>query len=231
MRVQNKWEKKGSFFSKNIKKSTYEADIGAFFRARFPQHQAAYIENQSKDTGISLQVLYPCAIEPFYIIHTIGMNHPSMVTKGQHQDIGGAELWLMVTVSWPFSKFPIKLDDTAAWPLRLLLCLAEFFHRYQVKVTNGWVLSQGEVAVPFLKQMPLSGVIMSQLSGELAAYTMQDGRKVELFMPILVYQEELSLLSDISTDDLVESVIACNNDSFQLQRQRPNVADMEFILI
>ena len=49
-------------------------------------------------------------------------------------------------------------------------------------------------------------------------------------MPVLVYKEEWELMKDMGTDALLESVIACNQGSFQLQLHRPNVADMEFIL-
>lgn len=208
-----------------IRQRQYADTITEYFQACFPQRRTEVLTGgEQHGSSISVQVLYPLPQEPFYVVHTVRLLAATASTPA-------CELWLLLPSTWPFQQASlIHLQEPAAWPLRLLGKLGEQVRAHRISLANG-------VSVPYCQapegaagERAPAGVIMAQISGDLAAVKEKNHIVAELFMPVLVYKEEWELMKDMGTDALLESVIACNQGSFQLQLHRPNVADMEFIL-
>lgn len=207
----------------------YGTAIRQYFQGLFPQRQSrVFLDTVGKPLPIHVAVLFPTEEEPFYLLHTIGMSAapirhmPEPDVPGQGELYG--ELCMMLPGTWPFGpdKDSLSLEDSAAWPIRLLMELGRFPHVHQLWMSYGFMLPNTENCDPFSPTTRLSGVVIVQFEGSLGEAAMADGTMVQLFLPVLVYKEEMELYDEIGPDELIERILQYNNDSFLLNIHRPN---------
>ncbi len=211
----------------------YTGQVQAYFHRLFPWRKWQIVPD-SKDNPlpVDVEVLYPTAEEPFYLLHTMGMSavpmHCPAGTLPQGKDMY-SELSLILPANWPFRPHqPISLADPAGWPLWLLMELGRFPHMHHLWMAYGFVLANTEQHTPFSSKAPFSGVTIVQFEGELGEMPMQDGQKVDLLMPVLLYTEELALCDSIGVDAVVEKIIEETDGSFALDVRRQNTASRNY---
>lgn len=57
---------------------------------------------------------------------------------------------------------------------------------------------------------------------------MQDGQKIELLMPMVLYKEEMALCDAIGVDAVIEKILEETDGSFALDVERKNVASRTY---
>ncbi len=211
----------------------YKEQVQAYFHRLFPWRQWQIVPD-SKDNplAVDVEVLYPTAEEPFYLLHTMGMSavpmHCPVGAVPQGKDMY-SELSLILPADWPFRPHqPISLADPASWPLWLLMELGRFPHMHHLWMAYGFVLANTEQHTPFSSQAPFSGVTIVQFEGELGEIPMQDGQNVDLLMPLLLYTEEMALCDSIGVDAVVEKIVEETDGSFALDVRRQNIANRDY---
>jgi hypothetical protein len=206
----------------------YGQDAIRFYRNLFPNRQAVLVKAvQQNPLPITVQVLLPTADEPFYIFHTAGMSAAPMKNKWEYDQRFSpyAELCFLLPEDWPFANAAtIQIEEPAAWPLRLLMELARFPHIHQTLMEYGFAMPNSEDFKPFAAETALSAVLIIQLDGTMGEMTAADGTIVPFYLPLLLYREELELYRQEGTEQLVESILRANGDSFLLHTDRLNVA-------
>lgn len=207
--------------------------VQAYFHGLFPRRKWQTVSDcKDNPLAIDVEVLYPTVEEPFYLLHTLGMSAAPMhcpVNQWPRDRDRYSELCMMLPADWPFRpNRPISLSDSAGWPLWLLMELGRVPHMHQICMTHGFVLANTESHAPFSSQAPFSGVAMVQFEGELGEIPLQDGRRIELLMPLLLYTEEMALCDTIGVDAVAEEIVEENGGSFALDIHRQNVASRTY---
>ena len=206
----------------------YATEVQQYFRTLFPQRYFKVFQDAVESPlPIQTVVFFPTAEEPFYLLHTIGMSAAPMHQIPQADSPGAGELYgelcLMLPGDWPFANGGSpSMTDSAAWPIRLLMELGRFPHVHQLWMSYGFMLPNTENCDPFSPMTQLSGVLIVQFEGSLGGFTARDGTEIQIFIPFLVYKEEMELCDEVGPDELIDRVLAYNGDSFLLNVQRPN---------
>ena len=208
--------------------TSYGQETLQFYRKLFPNRLAILIKAiQQNPLPITVQVLLPTTDEPFYILHTAGMSAAPMKNTWDYDQQFNpyAELCFLLPADWPFSNAgTIKIEEPAAWPLRLLMELARFPHIHQTLMEYGFAMPNSEDFKPFAVETALAAVLLIQLEGTMGEMTAADGTVVPFYLPLLLYREELDMYRQDGIDQLVEEILRINGDSFLLRTNRPNVA-------
>ena len=201
----------------------YSREVSLYFAGLFPERASRVFKaDRFQPVGVDVTVLYPTEEEPFYFLYTTGMSGLSMAEYlgGAADDACLAELYMMLPGDWPFSAARDVSADTAdyPWPVRFLADVGRFPHENGMWLSYGFVLPTSERYVAF------SDAVLLQFDGELGAVRTDDGKVIQLFMPMPLYAEEADLYGKIGPDELTERVLQCNKGSFFVNPQRPNAA-------
>lgn len=208
----------------------YNEQVKCYFRRLFPYRTHSVLRDGTrKPLPVDIGILYPTVEEPFYLIHTIGMSGAPMQYPGSAEfdakKSSYGELYMMLPGNWPFSACNdvVDGDDPAAWPLHLLMELGRFPHVHKLWLSYGFVLPNTEFCEPFAPDTALSGLIIVQFDGELGEMKLADGTMLQLFMPILLYKEELDLYNTLGPDELIERILDRCDGSFLVDVKRTNI--------
>ncbi len=212
-----------------VRHGEYGTQVQEYFHRLFPRRRGKLFSDMiGKPVVIDVEMLYPTVEEPFYLLHTMGMSaipmhYPAGTFIREGESYG--ELYMILPADWPFGRCrDSSLTDPAAWPVWLLMELGRFPHVHQIWMSYGFMLPNTEACEPFSPMTNLSGVVIVQVEGDLGSLKMPDGTTVELFMPILLYKEEMELCDEIGVDAVVEEIVDSNKGSFSLDMNRINVA-------
>jgi|GEM_PF-148908 len=210
----------------------YGEQVRHYFHELFPQRSYQVLSDPvANPLPVHVEVLFPTADEPFYLLHTMGMSaapmHCLSGSDGTEEIEKYGELCMLLPGDWPFVRKVgqrISLDDPAAWTIRLLMELGRFPHVHKLGMSYGFMLPNEENCEPFSPMTQLSGILIVQFEGNLGELHTADGTEIQLYLPFLVYKEEMDLYNEIGVDELVERILGCNDESFLLNVHRPNAA-------
>ena len=209
----------------------YGEETQSYFHELFPNRQwSLFTDSDASPLPVHVEMMYPTVEEPFYLLHTIGMSAVSMHYPVDSEYPEGkesyGELCMILPGDWPFtttSSQHVTMSSSAAWPIRLLMELGCFPHVHKLWMSYGFILPNTENCDPFSPMTDLSGVMIVQFEGNLGELQTSDGTTIQLYMPFLVYKEEMELYNEIGPDALIERILNYNGESFLLDMKRPNV--------
>ena len=175
----------------------YAEEISAHFEALFPgREEFVYHEIISDLVHIDVYIRRPNEEQNFYVIYTTGMSDlPMTLPKDlrDRDDIKYAELYMFLPGNWRFGQpgETVSPENTDIWIVNYIKFLARFPHEYKTWLAYGHTLPNGPDYEPLCEGTKMGGVVLSQGDGDIEGVTAKDGTRINLYMVIPAYEEEI----------------------------------------
>lgn len=175
----------------------YAEEISLHFEELFPgREEFVYHEIISDLVHIDVYIRRPNEEQKFYVIYTTGMSDlPMTLPKDlkDRDDIKYAELYMFLPGDWRFGEpgAPVSPEETDLWIVNYIKFLARFPHEYKTWLAYGHTLPNGPDYEPLCEGTKLGGVVLSQGDGDNECVMTKDGTRINLYMVIPAYEEEI----------------------------------------
>ncbi|MBE5881297.1 MAG: suppressor of fused domain protein [Lachnospiraceae bacterium] len=175
----------------------YAEEISDYMAQLFPDREEfVYHEIISDLVHIDVYIRRPNDEQKFYVVYTTGMSDlPMTLPKDlkDRDDIKYAELYMFLPEDWRLGEpgQSVSSEETDIWIVNYIKFLARFPHEYKTWLAYGHTLPNGPDYEPLCEGTKLGGVVLSQGDGPLECVVTKDGTRVNLYMVIPAYEEEI----------------------------------------
>ncbi len=196
-RIYNYDEPEDKGFRPPMEYGKYAEEISAHFEALFPgREEFVYHEIISDLVHIDVYIRRPNEEQNFYVIYTTGMSDlPMTLPKDlrKREEIKYAELYMFLPGDWRLGGPGTTLspEETDIWIVNYIKFLARFPHEYKTWLCYGHTLPNGPEYAPLCEGTKLGGVVLSQGDGDIECVMTKDGKRINLYMVIPAYEEEI----------------------------------------
>jgi hypothetical protein len=176
----------------------YAEEINQYFKALYPnREELVHHELISDLIHIDVNIMKPTEDDPFYVLYTTGMsdlpmNLPEEISEKETFQFG--ELFMYLPDTWNYGgdgQLSSDIPDSEYWPIHLIKYLARFPHEYETWLGWGHTIPNGPEYAPLCEDTEMGGVVIGQLNGEFEAMEADDGNRINFFMVIPAYREEI----------------------------------------
>ncbi|MFR3751255.1 MAG: suppressor of fused domain protein [Enterocloster sp.] len=108
------------------------------------------------------------------------------------------------------------------WPIGLIKYLARFPHEYSTWLGWGHTIPNGPDYEPLAPDTGMGGVVLVQTGGDMGSMEAKDGRKVNFYMVIPAYREEIEYKLEYGMEAL-DKRFSEGNLPMVLDIHRPNL--------
>ncbi len=180
------------------KMGAYSGETTAYFMRLFPGRENFVLhENIPGIVSVGVHVLEPTEDAPYYVVFTTGMSDLPMTLPAGHddrEDLKHAELYMFLPEDWNPDDIEESSDPSGdgVWPVGMLRSIALSPHNNGTFLGNGSVIPNGEDYEPLCEGTTMSGVVLSELKGDMGGFMTEDGTRINFYMVIPAYAEELN---------------------------------------
>lgn len=201
----------GGFSS--YKTEVYEPEqleaVCGFIEQQFGPVQNVFHEIASPDIHVDLHIIGPSSQRPYYTVVTTGMGaHKMRIPRSlRSQQLEYAELLICLPPDWELENS----SEQWYWPLRALKVAARL--PIMADTWLGWghtISATPEMGEPFEQSTQLAASILTHpksfLSDAQCYYTLPDGRRINFYQIVPLYQQELEYKIDKSAESLCKRI-------------------------
>lgn len=144
-----------------------------------------------------MNIIWPDEAHPYYVMYATGVSDMPMILPEEIQgrkDFKCRELYVFLPGEWsPDKAGQINSDITQEeyWPIRLIKYLARFPHEYNTWPRRGYTTPDGFDYEPLTPGTRVGGVALVQTGDDTGSIEARDDRKVNFYMVIPAYREEI----------------------------------------
>ncbi len=211
----------------------YAEEISRYFEALFPGRESfVYHELISDLVHIDVNIMRPTEDKQYYVMYTTGMSDLPMSLPeevSEKDDLRFGELFMFLPASWnPGNTGQLDSDipDSEYWPIRLIKYLARFPHEYETWLGWGHTIPNGPNYSPLCEGTEMGGVVLVQLGGDMEAMEAEDGSRINFFMVVPAYREEIEYKLEHGMNALDER-FSEGNLPVVLDIHRPNYCSID----
>ncbi len=190
------------------KMSKYSGEITAYFLQLFPGRENFILDESVPGiVSVGVHILEPIREAPYYVVYTTGMSDLPMTVPAGHEereDLRHAELYMFLPEKWNPDDIEESSDPSGSdvWPVGMLRSIACYPHTNGTFLGNGSVIPNGEDYDPLCPATTMGGVVLSELEGDIGGFTAEDGTRINFYMVIPAYAEELKYKLENGMDAL-----------------------------
>ncbi|MGN0696166.1 MAG: suppressor of fused domain protein [Oscillospiraceae bacterium] len=180
--------------------------IGDFLDEQFPGGEVrVFHELLSERVHIDVFIKEPAEDRQFYVLMTSGMSDlpmtvPESFSDEQKAKYERAELMMFLPKDWHFHDEEAK-DEKWYWCIRALKTAARYPHLCGSWIAHGHDIQFTEPVEPFAENTKLCALIFAYpLEERLRYITGQDGMRINVYMAVPIYEEEMNYKLSIEED-------------------------------
>ncbi len=213
------------------KETNYGRYVKERFASMFKDRPYRYVRDPVRSPlPIDVVVFMPTPEEPIYVLHTVGISDVALALQAETErteTLKFTEICMLLPANWPFPEGEWEIDADYAWPIWLAMELGHFFHSHLGWILYSTALSNSESEDSFSVRNRFSGIMLAQFQGSLGEIKMPDGNKVDIFIPILLYPEEIALMDTHGAEWVADQVLMANHNSFIINENRKSIGKIQ----